>query len=136
MKTQLTFSDIEYSERKRISSRREIFLQKMDALIPWAELIAVIHPYYYTGKRGRPPRGIQKRQEVASDAHLSKVEWRVSERTGKVRYRGLGKNGGLLRMLFGSANILRWRWRSASLIWAINQRFPKPALPPARCPRG
>lgn len=58
MKTQLTFSDIEYSGRKRIS-RREIFLRKMDALIPWAELIAVIQPYYYAGKRGRRPRGIE-----------------------------------------------------------------------------
>jgi IS5 family transposase len=59
--------------------------------------------------------GIQKRQELASDAHLSKVEWRVSERTMKVRYRGLGKNGGRLRMLFGLANISRWSWRQDSL---------------------
>jgi IS5 family transposase len=58
MKTQQTFSDIEYSSRKRVS-RREIFLQKMDALIPWAELIAVIQPHYFEGKRGRPPRGIE-----------------------------------------------------------------------------
>jgi len=33
----------------------------------------------------------------------------------KVRYRGLGKNGGRLRMLFGLANILRWSWRQDSL---------------------
>jgi IS5 family transposase len=58
MKTQLTFSDKEYSKRKRVS-RREIFLKKMDALIPWTELTAVIQPYYYAGKRGRPPRGIE-----------------------------------------------------------------------------
>jgi IS5 family transposase len=31
----------------------------MDALIPWAELEKVIQPHYYTGKRGRPPRGIE-----------------------------------------------------------------------------
>jgi IS5 family transposase len=31
----------------------------MDALIPWAELEAVIRPHYYRGKRGRPPRGIE-----------------------------------------------------------------------------
>jgi IS5 family transposase len=58
MKTQPTFSDIEYSSRKRVS-RREIFLQKMDALIPWAELEEIIRPHYYSGKRGRPPRGIE-----------------------------------------------------------------------------
>jgi len=58
MKAQLTFSDIEYAERKR-ASRREIFLQKMDALTPWDELTAVIRPHYYPGKRGRPPCGIE-----------------------------------------------------------------------------
>jgi IS5 family transposase len=58
MKRQQTFSDIEYSKRKRVS-RREMFLQKMDVLIPWAELEAVIRPHYYAGKRGRPPRGIE-----------------------------------------------------------------------------
>jgi IS5 family transposase len=57
MKNQQTFSDIEYAGRKRVS-RREVFLQKMDALIPRVELEAVIRPYYYTGNRGRPPRGI------------------------------------------------------------------------------
>ena len=49
---------MEYSKRKRVS-RREIFLKKMDALIPWTELTAVIQPHYYAGKRGRPPRGIE-----------------------------------------------------------------------------
>ena len=58
MKSQVTFSDIEYQKRKRVS-RREIFLQKMDKLVPWAELEALIKPYYYSGKRGRPPRGIE-----------------------------------------------------------------------------
>ena len=58
MKTQMTFSDVEYAGRKRIS-RRETFLRKMDALIPWAEPVAVIRPCHYAGKRGRPPRGIE-----------------------------------------------------------------------------
>ena len=58
MKTQRTFGDIEYSKRKRVS-RREFFLKKMDTLIPWEELIGVIQPYYYAGRRGRPPRGIE-----------------------------------------------------------------------------
>ena len=49
MKTQQTFSDMEYGNRKRVSSR-EVFLQKMDALIPWLELIELIKPHYYAGK--------------------------------------------------------------------------------------
>ena len=58
MKTQQTFSDIEYESLGR-TSRREVFLQKMDALIPWGELEQIIKPHYYAGKRGRPPRGIE-----------------------------------------------------------------------------
>jgi IS5 family transposase len=48
MKNQQTFTDAEYAGRKRVS-RREIFLQKMDALIPWAELEAVIRPIIIRG---------------------------------------------------------------------------------------
>jgi IS5 family transposase len=54
MKRQQTFSDIEYGKRKR-ASRREIFLQKMDTLMPWAELEAAIRPHYYAGHGGLTP---------------------------------------------------------------------------------
>jgi IS5 family transposase len=37
MGKQLTFSDVEYGARKRIS-RREVFLDMMEALVPWGQL--------------------------------------------------------------------------------------------------
>ena len=52
---QQTFGDIEYSNRRRIT-RREKFLAIMDAIIPWAEWIAMIQPYYYANTRGRKPK--------------------------------------------------------------------------------
>ena len=55
---QQTFTDIEYSGRKR-KTKREEFLQVMNDIIPWAEWIALIRPYYPKGKRGRPPKGIE-----------------------------------------------------------------------------
>ena len=58
MKEQMTFSDMEYAECKR-TGRRKIFLRKMGALIPWAELAVVVQSRYYPGKRGRPPVGIK-----------------------------------------------------------------------------
>jgi IS5 family transposase len=58
MEKQLTFTDTEYGERKRVS-RREVFLQKMEQIIPWETLVGIIKPYYYKGERGRPPRGIE-----------------------------------------------------------------------------
>ena len=56
---QQTFSDIEYSGRKR-KTKRDEFLEIMNEIIPWEEWIAFIVPYYYKGKRGRPPKGIEK----------------------------------------------------------------------------
>lgn len=56
---QQTFSDIEYSGRKRITKREE-FLNIMNEIIPWDEWVEYIKPHYPTGKRGRPPKGIEK----------------------------------------------------------------------------
>lgn len=56
---QQTFSDIEYGGRSRMTKREE-FLDTMDEIIPWEEWIALIQPFYYKGKRGRPPLGIEK----------------------------------------------------------------------------
>jgi len=55
---QQTFSDIEYSNRKR-KTKREEFLEAMDEIIPWKYWVDMIRPYYPSGKRGRPPRDIE-----------------------------------------------------------------------------
>ena len=54
MLPQRTFADVEYDGQPR-QTRRERFLQRMDALMPWARLEARIRPVYPTGARGRPP---------------------------------------------------------------------------------
>jgi IS5 family transposase len=56
---QPSFSDIEYSLRKR-TTKREEFLRAMDEFIPWDEWVAYIEPYHPAGQRGRPPMGIEK----------------------------------------------------------------------------
>ena len=56
---QVSFSDFEYSNRKK-KTKREEFLEIMDEIIPWDEWVRVIEPYYPSGKRGRPPMGIEK----------------------------------------------------------------------------
>ena len=55
---QQTLSDIEYSNRKR-KTKREEFLESMDRIIPWDHWINLIREHYPSGKRGRPPRGIE-----------------------------------------------------------------------------
>jgi IS5 family transposase len=56
---QQTFSDIEYSNRRK-KTKREEFLEIMNEIIPWDEWVALIQPHYFDGKRGRPPLGIEK----------------------------------------------------------------------------
>ena len=53
---QQTFTDMEYSNRKR-KTKREAFLDAMEQIIPWDEWVEIIRPYYPCGNRGRRPRG-------------------------------------------------------------------------------
>ena len=54
MEHQLTFADSEYSSKRR-QTRKEIFLSRMDAILPWAKLLAVIEPVYPKAGNGRRP---------------------------------------------------------------------------------
>ena len=49
---QPSFTDVEYGNRRR-RSKREQFLETMDATIPWAAWVGVIEPYYYADRRGK-----------------------------------------------------------------------------------
>ena len=51
---QATFSELEHDTKKR-RTRREIFLEKMDRLIPWERLEKRIEPFYPKPGRGRRP---------------------------------------------------------------------------------
>ena len=55
---QLTFSDMEYSNRKR-KTKREEFLDAMEEIIPWKYWVDMIRPYYFNNQRGRRPIGIE-----------------------------------------------------------------------------
>jgi IS5 family transposase len=59
MTHQPSFSQAEFADKKKIT-RREKFLARMEALIPWPELLAVIEPFYPKGERGRPPVGLER----------------------------------------------------------------------------
>ena len=48
------FSDLEYQGKKR-KTRRELFLERMDGLIPWQLLEDRIRPFYPKAGRGRHP---------------------------------------------------------------------------------
>ena len=61
VREQPSFTDVEYGNRRRVS-RREQFLETMNATIPWARLVALIEPHYYKdrpGKRGRKAKPVE-----------------------------------------------------------------------------
>ena len=58
--SQVSFSQAEYDKKKK-RTRREIFLEKMEQVVPWVRLMEVIEPHYpKSGKRGRPPIGLER----------------------------------------------------------------------------
>lgn len=40
-------------------TRKQIFLEQMERVVPWAALVELITPYYPEGKTGRPPFSLQ-----------------------------------------------------------------------------
>jgi transposase, IS5 family len=63
MTHQTTFAHGEFAAKKKVT-RREKFLARMEEVIPWAKLLAVIEPHYPKGKRGRPPIGLERMLRV------------------------------------------------------------------------
>ena len=56
---QQSFASVAW-ETKRKKTRREIFLEEMERVVPWAELVKRIEPYYPKGEDGRPPKGLER----------------------------------------------------------------------------
>ena len=63
MTHQTTFAHAEFTAKKK-TTRREQFLARMEEVIPWAQLLAVIAPHYPKGARGRPPMGLERMLRV------------------------------------------------------------------------
>lgn len=59
MEKQQNFTDLEYTNRRH-KTKREAFLEKMDATLPWKEWVSIVAPYYPKGERGRRPQEIER----------------------------------------------------------------------------
>jgi hypothetical protein len=51
---QISFADAEYAG-KRKKTRREVFLEEMELVVPWKALLKVIEPFYPAAGRARRP---------------------------------------------------------------------------------
>jgi transposase, IS5 family len=63
MTHQPSFAPAEFAAKKKVT-RREKFLARMEEVIPWTQLLAIIEPFYPQGKRGRPPMGLERMLRV------------------------------------------------------------------------
>src|SRR5499427_5655848 len=55
---QMSFADAEYAG-KRKKTRREVFLEEMETVVPWKALLKVIEPFYPVAGRGRRPYALE-----------------------------------------------------------------------------
>ena len=59
MQRQGSFADLEASGQRR-RTRRERFLEQMEAIVPWREWVAPVESHYPDGRRGRRPVGCER----------------------------------------------------------------------------
>ena len=59
MSEQRTFASLAWQAKGKVT-RRERFLAEMDAVIPWAQLLALTEPHYPKAGNGRQPLGLEK----------------------------------------------------------------------------
>ena len=93
---QTTFASLAYAGKKK-QTRREKFLAEMEAVVPWARLMALIEPHYPKAgpKGGRPPMPLEVMLRV-----YCLQQWYA-----------LAKNEAQLFALFGLGNLFLVRRR-------------------------
>lgn len=58
MSHQITFANSEFSSKRR-QTRKEIFLSRLDNLLPWSQLLDVIELFYPNAVNGRRPYSLE-----------------------------------------------------------------------------
>ena len=74
MTDQPTFADLEYQHKRR-QTRREVFLKRIDTLIPWQRLEERIRPHYFKVERGRRPYPLS----VMLQVHIVQLCYNLSD---------------------------------------------------------
>lgn len=61
--SQISFADAEYAG-KRKKTRREVFLEEMELVVPWKVLLKIIEPHYPVAGLGRKPYALESMLRV------------------------------------------------------------------------
>lgn len=127
MNHQLTFADSEFNGKRR-KTRKELFLARMEALLPWAMMLEVIEPVYPKAGNGRRPYPLDTMlrihcmqqwyslsdgamedalYEIASMRLFAKLslDQAIPDRTTIMNFRHLLEQHRLARQLFDAVNL-------------------------------
>ena len=74
MTGQPSFAELEYQVKRR-RTRREVFLEGMESLVPWEKLEGRIRPHYFQSARGRRPYS----QSVMLRVHIVQLCYNLSD---------------------------------------------------------
>lgn len=111
-------------EQYRKPTRRDEFLQTMNAIVPWAALCEVIEPHYPKAGNGRPPIGLERMLRIHFIQHWFNLADLACEEVlehvfGVVkRLWGFGKMRSCKEPPQGRSR--RWRWPTSTWTWAGN----------------
>ncbi len=126
MNQQLTFADSEFSSKRR-QTRKEIFLSRMDNLLPWSQQLEVIEPFYPKAGNGSRPYPLETMfrihsmqqwysigdeatedalYEIASMRQFARLslDKTIPDRTTIMNFRHLLEKHKLTRQLFNTVN--------------------------------
>src|SRR6202166_3379345 len=59
-KQQRSLATMNGFERYTKKTRRQVFLEEMERVVPWRELCALVEPHYHQPGNGRPPVGVER----------------------------------------------------------------------------
>ena len=127
MSHQFTFADSEFNGKRR-KTRKELFLARMEALLPWAMMLEVIEPVYPKAGNGRRPYPLDTMlrihcmqqwyslsdgamedalYEIASMRLFAKLslDQAIPDRTTIMNFRHLLEQHQLARQLFDAVNL-------------------------------
>jgi len=83
-------------QRYSKKTRQEQFLEEMDAVMPWAELLSLVEPHYSKSETGRKPVGLS----IMLRVYFCNIDSRFRTRRARTRSTNLRCCGALLALIF------------------------------------
>jgi hypothetical protein len=87
----LTMAQDQGFERYRKPTRRDLFLETMNRIVPWEALCSVVEPHYPKAGNGRPPIGLERMLRIHFLQHWFNLADQACEEPQQVEDSGAGR---------------------------------------------